>query len=148
MVEMLSLLQNSIGPVIIISGVGLLILSMTNRFARIVDRIRLLAPTLENICEKKRPYVKAQLNILWKRSQILRVTIAFSTFTILITSFLIGLIFLSNIFMWEIPAIIAVLFVLSMLTLSISLILFAWEIEQALTAVKLELQACGIVIPG
>ena len=39
-------LQVAIGPVIFISGVGLLLLTMTNRFARVIDRTRSLAATL------------------------------------------------------------------------------------------------------
>ena len=43
MKELIPLLQTAIGPVILISGVGLLLLSMTNRFGRIIDRSRILA---------------------------------------------------------------------------------------------------------
>lgn len=40
--ELVPVLQVSIGPVILISGVGLLILSMTNRLGRVIDRGRIL----------------------------------------------------------------------------------------------------------
>jgi hypothetical protein len=39
-------LQVAIGPVILVSGVGLLLLSMTNRFGRVIDRSRELATEL------------------------------------------------------------------------------------------------------
>ena len=39
-------LQLSIGPVIVISGAGLVLLSMTNRYARVIDRARSLAEAL------------------------------------------------------------------------------------------------------
>ena len=35
-------LRDAIGPVILISGVGLLLLTMTNRLGRAIDRARLL----------------------------------------------------------------------------------------------------------
>ena len=38
--EIVSVLQVAIAPVILISGVGLLLLSLTNRFGRAVDRTR------------------------------------------------------------------------------------------------------------
>ncbi len=44
--ELIPILQVAIGPVILISGVGLLLLSMTNRFGRVTDRSRTL---LENL---------------------------------------------------------------------------------------------------
>ena len=37
---LIPILQVAIGPVILVSGVGLLLLSMTNRLGRIVDRRR------------------------------------------------------------------------------------------------------------
>lgn len=40
--QLIPTLQLAIGPVILISGVGLLLLSMTNRFGRIIDRARAL----------------------------------------------------------------------------------------------------------
>ncbi|WP_345111750.1 DUF2721 domain-containing protein [Candidatus Villigracilis vicinus] len=38
--ELIPVLQTAIGPVILISGVGLLLLSMTNRLSRVIDRAR------------------------------------------------------------------------------------------------------------
>ncbi|MSU48902.1 MAG: DUF2721 domain-containing protein [Opitutus sp.] len=40
--QLVPILQLAIGPVILISGVGLLLLTMTNRFGRLLDRSRLL----------------------------------------------------------------------------------------------------------
>ena len=42
-VEVTKILQTSISPVVLISGIGLLVLSMTNRFARTTDRARALS---------------------------------------------------------------------------------------------------------
>ena len=36
--QLIPILQLAIGPVILISGVGLLLLTLTNRFGRLVDR--------------------------------------------------------------------------------------------------------------
>jgi hypothetical protein len=44
--QLIPVIQMAVGPVILISGVGLLLLSMTNRFGRIVDRSRILAREL------------------------------------------------------------------------------------------------------
>jgi len=42
-IELIPVLQTAIGPVALISGIGLLILSMTNRLGRVIDRGRSLA---------------------------------------------------------------------------------------------------------
>ena len=36
--DLIPILQTAVGPVILISGIGLLILSMTNRYTRIFER--------------------------------------------------------------------------------------------------------------
>ena len=36
--ELIPVLQMAVGPVILISGIGLILLSMTNRFGRVIDR--------------------------------------------------------------------------------------------------------------
>jgi hypothetical protein len=41
--ELVPTIQLAIGPVILVSGVGLLLLSMTNRFGRVIDRSRQLS---------------------------------------------------------------------------------------------------------
>src|ERR1039457_3922044 len=42
------ILTASIAPVIVISGVGLLLLSITNRYGRVIDRARLLMRELQD----------------------------------------------------------------------------------------------------
>lgn len=141
MSEILSLLQVAIGPVIIISGVGLLILSMTNRFARVVDRIRILIPELHNEDKNKIKYTSAQLRFLWKRANLLRMTILLANFTALCAALLIVIIFISQIFTFNLSLIIEGIFIVGMISLIWSLLLFVIELNQALNAVKLELQS-------
>ena len=43
--ELVPVLQVAIGPVILISRIGLLLLSMTNRYGRIVERSRIVPAT-------------------------------------------------------------------------------------------------------
>ena len=44
--SVVQILTASIAPVIVISGVGLLLLSISNRYGRAIDRVRLLARDL------------------------------------------------------------------------------------------------------
>src|ERR1017187_2945916 len=47
-IYVVQILTASIAPVIVISGVGLLLLSITNRYGRAIDRARLLARELSD----------------------------------------------------------------------------------------------------
>jgi hypothetical protein len=46
--DLAQLLQSSIAPVTLISGAGLLLLSMTNRYGRAIDRIRVIVKEVQN----------------------------------------------------------------------------------------------------
>ena len=52
--QLIPVLQTAIGPTILISGVGLLLLTMTNRLARTIDRTRATARELADASEERR----------------------------------------------------------------------------------------------
>ena len=61
--QLIQLLQVSIGPVVLTSGIGLLIVSMTSRLGRAMDRGRQLAHQLPDLSENERTHVLEQLRI-------------------------------------------------------------------------------------
>ena len=133
-VELLPVLQTAIGPVILISGVGLLLLTMTNRLGRTIDRARDLAAHLQ-----EDPHVKLQVSILWLRARVLRLSILSASISVLCVAVLIILLFLTVLLRVELAWMIGGLFIFSMLSLIVSLALFIHDINQALSALKLEL---------
>ena len=73
--ELTPILQAAVGPVILISGVGLLLLSMTNRFGRVADRSRQLGEALRNapLAERERPRIaRRRLSAVSKRRMVRR----------------------------------------------------------------------------
>lgn len=62
--QLIPVLQVAIGPVVLISGIGLLILSMTNRFGRVIDRGRSLTRELPEVPRQDQIRVNEQLRIL------------------------------------------------------------------------------------
>jgi hypothetical protein len=73
-VSVVQILTASIAPVIVISGVGLLLLSITNRYGRVIDRARLLARDLaESDPESaRRRHLNDQLRFTNRRAHMLR----------------------------------------------------------------------------
>ncbi|MCB0732660.1 MAG: DUF2721 domain-containing protein, partial [Ignavibacteriae bacterium] len=61
--------QSSISPLVLISGVGLILLSLTNRLARTIDRSRGLVSEIEKdtLSETEKENKRIQLRILVKR---------------------------------------------------------------------------------
>jgi len=88
-------LQLSIGPVIVISGVGLILLSMTNRFARVIDRSRILAEQLRNDSACGTHHVKHQIHILMRRGRLLRLAIELASTSLLLAAALVISLFLT-----------------------------------------------------
>jgi hypothetical protein len=57
--QLIPVLQTAIGPVILISGVGLLLLTMTNRLGRVIDRSRILSQNCAELKGMKSPDPRA-----------------------------------------------------------------------------------------
>src|SRR5215831_8976771 len=105
--DLIPILQVAIGPVILISGVGLLLLSMTNRLGRAIDRARLLVEAHRKATETDRPKIEAQLGIISRRAQLLRQAIIMSSVSVLLAAILIIALFLAALFKLEISRSIA-----------------------------------------
>ncbi len=138
--DLIPTLQLSIGPVILISGVGLLLLSMTNRFGRVIDRSRLLTQELRAAADGDRANVLAQLAILTRRAKIVRAGIALAAVSVLLAALLVITLFLGALLRLSIAAAIVTLFVLCMLSLICSLIFFISDINLSLRALWLEMR--------
>jgi len=137
--ELLTILQMAIGPVILISGVGLLLLSMTNRFGRVIDRSRQLADVLRDAPQQQDSRVLAQLQILGRRAGLLRFAISLATLSVLQAAILVICLFITALLHLDVVMLIATVFIFCMLSLIISLILFLQDINLSLAALKLDI---------
>ena len=133
------LLQVAIGPVVLISGISLLILSMTNRFGRVIDRGRSLTRELPEISSQDQIRVNEQLRILSRRSEYLRISITAATVSVLLAAVLIITLFLTAILKIEDAWLITILFIGAMGSLIYSLVTFIQDLNESLLAFKLDI---------
>jgi len=138
--EIIPVLQVAIGPVILISGVGLLLLTMTNRLARTIDRARQLAGELQKPATQNRDHVLEQITIIYRRARLLRLTIGLAAFSVLLAATLIVTLFLTALLRWENGLGVSLLFITCMTSLMLSLALFIFDIHLGLVALRLELK--------
>jgi hypothetical protein len=132
--ELIPILQIAIGPVVLISGVGLLILSLTNRLGRVIDRGRMLAR------EPKVAKAHAlQIQILSRRANILQRAIVFAVICVLLAAVLIITLFFTAAFQFEDAWLIGLLFVGAMGSLIVSLVSFLQELHQSLIAYHIDI---------
>src|ERR1700690_342424 len=138
--KIIPMLQVAIGPVILISGIGLLLLTMTNRLGRAIDRARLLKAELAQRTDQERAPALAQMAILYRRARVVRLSIILATLSALLASALIITLFVTALLHWEQGFFIGLLFIACMTALFTSLIAFICDINLALHALKLELE--------
>lgn len=138
--ELVPVLQVAIGPVILISGVGLLLLTLANRFGRAVDRSRQLAREMRELTGKNRDRLARQVEILYRRARLIRVAIVMAAMCVLLVAVLISVLFLTALMQWEVAWLIVTLFICCMASLIVALTAFITEIQLSLLALKLELE--------
>ena len=143
--QLIPVLQTAIGPMILISGIGLLLLTMTNRLGRAIDQTRALVGVLSNTAEAKREKTVAQLRILWGRARMIRLGIALASISALAAAILIIVLFTTALWQMESAWVIVALFMVSLVSLIVSLVIFIRDINQSLAALKLELAAEEVI---
>ena len=138
--QLVAILAASIAPVIVISGVGLLLLSMTNRYSRVLDRSREIIKDVEAATEHaRRDLFREELRILYRRAQILRRAIILSSISILFVAVTVFSLFAAQLLKVRADYVSIPLFGLSMIALIGSLYFFIRDVGISLTALELEI---------
>ena len=138
--DLVPVLQTAIGPVILISGVGLLVLSMTNRLGRIVDRTREIWREAQGCEDEHRDNLYLQLRLLRRRAALVQRSVTFAALSIFLAAVLIVSLFLAALFRFEVAWLISVVFVLCLAALIASLSAFIREINESLEVLDLEVR--------
>jgi hypothetical protein len=133
-------LRDAIGPVILISGVGLLLLTFTNRLGRAIDRARQLDAELPKRPEAERGPLRAQIAIIYRRAKLIRLSISLAALSALLAAALVVTLFLTALLRWENAWPVSLIFIVCMLSLIASLVAFIRDINLSLRALKLELE--------
>jgi hypothetical protein len=136
--ELIPILQTAIGPVILISGIGMLLLTMTNRLGRLIDRARMLSGELKRHPDAQAP-ISSQLKILEYRAVLVKRAITLSAVGVLLAAILIIVIFFTALFRLEDAWLIGILFIGCMFCLIGSIVAFIRDVNQSLVALRMEL---------
>jgi ABC-type multidrug transport system fused ATPase/permease subunit len=137
--SLIPILQMAIGPAILISGVGLLLLTMTNRFGRIIDRSRILAEQRRSGDREQRRRAERQAAILWRRATLVRRAITLAAISVLGSAMLVILLFGAAFARVDAGWAVVAVFSGSLAALIGSLVAFIQEINQSLLALRLDL---------
>ena len=133
-------LQACITPVALISGIGLLLLTVTNRLGRTIDRTMHLVDEMGKPEVRNKKEKKNEIKILYRRSRYLRLSIGAMVISVISSSLIIPVLFFMTLFTIDLRIIGYSLFVLSILTILVSSIYFFIDVRLSLHALKLEVR--------
>lgn len=136
--SLLPIIQLAITPVILISGMGALMITLTNRMARIVDRTRELAEKIPEADPDERSHLEDQLDIMWRRTLMIRRAVTTNGLSMLVSCLLIVALFAAAMFGWNMRLVVLLLFAASIVLLTASLVDFLRDIFVSLHALQLQ----------
>lgn len=122
------IIQLSVAPVFLLTGVGTNLMVLTNRLGRITDRSRVLEDKLRTTDAVHHADLKAELVTLYPRAHLINRAIVLSTACALMVSLVIIALFVGDALSIGISKFIAVSFVLAMLCLTASFLVLLREI--------------------
>ena len=137
--DLIKVLQASFAPCVLISGLGLLLLTLANRLGRPLDRIRILCRELEHAPREEKKALQEQIQILYKRSRFLQFSLALVTLSMFFVSTIILTLFGAFTLHVDLVLLIKLFFAMSILCLMASLFFFFLDIQFVLNSIRLQI---------
>ena len=131
-------IQLSVAPVFLVTGIGAMLSVLSFRLSRAVDRARVLEDRLPALTDAQHlTTIHRELGILSVRTRLINRAITLCTASALLICLVIMILFVGAIIGLNIAIAIAVLFILSMAALIASLLIFLKEIQLATTSLRI-----------
>ncbi len=145
--SVVQILTASIAPVIVISGIGLLLLSITNRYGRAIDRARLIMRELQSrdVSNADVRHLEEQLRHTHQRARLLRGSMIYGSLSIFFVSLMILSLFAEQVFQLHTDYLALPFFAACLVSLVVSIYFSIRDITLSLTALELEMSS---VRPG
>lgn len=128
--------QSSVAPVFLLTGVAATLGVLTNRLARVVDRARALEEQLESQPARRKALL-ADLRILERRARYINVAILMCAVAALLVALVVVSLFADAFLGFELARTVALLFVGAMLCLAVAYVAFFAEVRIAISALRI-----------
>ncbi len=139
--SVVQILTACIAPVIVISGIGLLLLSITNRYGRAIDRARLIMRELQSHDASSADirHLEEQLRHTHQRARILRASMIYGSLSIFFVSLMILSFFAEQVFQLQTDFVALPFFAACVVSLVASIYYSIRDITVSLRALELEM---------
>jgi MFS family permease len=134
------LIQLSVAPVFLLTGVGSLLSVLAGRIGRIVDRARKLEDDLPRTPTPKHKDIHQELRQLSRRARLIYWSISLCVICALLVCTLIALLFIGEFVHFSVSVVVAMLFIAAMLSLIFGLLAFLREVYLAIRTLRIELR--------
>ncbi|MDP4185569.1 MAG: DUF2721 domain-containing protein [Bacteroidota bacterium] len=135
----LEIINSAIAPIALISGVGLILLSLVNRLSRVIDRYRsLIAELKEDLPVSLKEIKTRELDIMHKRAKLLRYSMLSIIASIVSTSTMILLIIIARLSGYDIGVFINIMLIFTSFCIVCCSLFFLFEVRLTLHAVDME----------
>jgi type VI protein secretion system component VasF len=130
-------IQLAVAPVFLLAGVGALLAVLTNRLARIIDRVHFIERQLETAvsAEQRKENARATVSLA-RRARYIHWAISLCTTCDLLVCVVVAMIFISHELGVDLSTAIAGLFIAAMLSLIAGLLCFLREISLATALIE------------
>ncbi len=139
--EFTSVLAAALGPIALISGVGLILLSLVNRLARVIDRARSLVNEILAAADPAvRKIKERELRVIHQRAKLLRLAMICIVTSILSTSAMIIVMIVANLAGVNLNWLADALLLICAAGIFFSSLFFLLEVIHALQALEIDLR--------
>lgn len=121
-------IQLAVAPVFLLLGIGSILVVLTNRLSRVIDRARVLETRPEGISPDLQKITNTELGALSRRGKLINRAITLCTITALLVCTVIVVLFLSAFLHFDASLWVALLFIAAMLAFFFGLLSFLREI--------------------
>jgi hypothetical protein len=140
----LGIMQATVAPAMIISGLAIILTLMAGRYARCIDRTRAILDILnfqaDKISQEKRKAYVYQLRIIYKRCRQLRTMMACASVSVFLVVLTISCVFMSLLFKLHVEKLASTLFLVALALLCLSMGQFIRDIIISLYGIKVEIK--------
>ena len=133
-------IEISVAPVFLLAGISGLLMVLTNRLARTIDRSRSLQlAELALLLPDQKVAIESEMNSLLKRSRFINLSISLATCSALLVCIVIIMLFLGSLVSINVAQVIASLFIVCMVVLSAAFSCFLAEVFIAARSLRASL---------
>lgn len=137
-------IEISVAPVFLLAGISGLLMVLTNRLARTIDRSRSLqVATGKRLLPEHKVSIDSEMASLLKRSRFINLSIGLATASALLVCLVIIMLFLGSLTSINVAQIVASLFIVCMVVLSVAFSCFLAEVFIASRTLRASLVNAG-----